>query len=116
MVLLRRWGQLRANDSGWPVFYGRYASYPRFKKDWVVYRETYHSIVNDDLAAKTLREKCVKVDAHNMIGHLEDLREIWNMLDTCYERPKKYMEEALKLILEFRRYRLSTMYENSTQF
>ncbi len=105
-ALLRGWGQLRANDSGWPVFDGRYASYPRFKKEWVAYRETYHSIVNDDLAAKTLREKCVKGKAHKMISHLEELREIWDTLDTCYQRPEKYMEEALKPILEFRKYRV----------
>jgi hypothetical protein len=89
-ALLRGWGQLRANDSGWPVFDSRYASYPRFKKERVAYAETYHSIVNDDLAAKTLREKCVKGDAHKMIGHLEELREIWDTLDTCYERPEKF--------------------------
>jgi hypothetical protein len=64
-TLLRGWGQLRANDSRWPTFDGRYASYPRFKKEWAAYRETYHSIMNDDLAAKTLREKCIKGDAHN---------------------------------------------------
>ncbi len=72
----------------------------------MAYRETYHSIVNDDLPSKTLREKCVKGDAHKMIGHLEELREIWDTLYTCYESPEKYMEEALKPILEFRKYRL----------
>jgi hypothetical protein len=72
----------------------------------VAYRETNHSIVNDDLAAKTLGEKCVKGDAHKMISHLEELREIWDTLDTCYERPEKYMEEALKPILEFRKFRV----------
>jgi hypothetical protein len=55
-TLLRGWGQLKANDSGWPTFDGRYASYPRFKREWTAYRETYHSVVNDDLAAKTLRK------------------------------------------------------------
>jgi hypothetical protein len=50
-ILLRGWGQLRANDNGWPTFDGRYASYPRFKREWAAYRETYHSMVNDDLAA-----------------------------------------------------------------
>jgi hypothetical protein len=67
---------LRANDNGWPVVDGRCATYPRFKKEWMAYRETYHPIVNDDLTAKTLREKCVKGDAHKMIGHLEELGEI----------------------------------------
>ncbi len=63
-TLLRGCGQLRANDSGWPVFDGKYANYPRFKKERTAYKETYPSIVKDDLAAKTLREKCVKGDAH----------------------------------------------------
>ncbi len=106
VTLLRGWGQLRANDSSWPMFDGKNASYPRFKREWKAYRETYHSIVNNDLAAKTLREKCVKGKAHKMVGHLEDLREIWDTLDTCYERPDKYMEEDLKSILEFRRYKM----------
>jgi hypothetical protein len=29
----RGWGQLKANNSGWPTFDGRYASYPRFKRE-----------------------------------------------------------------------------------
>jgi hypothetical protein len=69
----------------------RYASYPRFKREWAAYRETYHSIVSDDLASKTLREKCVKGDALKMVSHLDDLGEMWDTLDTCYERPEKYM-------------------------
>ncbi len=35
-----------------------------------------------------------------------ELGEIWDTLDTCYERLEKYMEEALKPILEFRKYRV----------
>jgi hypothetical protein len=62
-------------------------------------------VVNDDLAAKTLREKCVKGDALRMVGHLDDLQEIWDTLDTCFERLEKYMEEALRPIVEFRKYK-----------
>jgi hypothetical protein len=29
---------------------------------------------------------------------------MWETLDTCYERPGKYAEEALKPIVDFRRY------------
>jgi hypothetical protein len=54
--IMRGFGHMQANDSGWPTFDGRYASYPRFKKEWKAYRETYHSIVNNDLAAKALRD------------------------------------------------------------
>jgi hypothetical protein len=68
----------------------------------------YHSVVNDDLAAKTLREKCVKRDALRMVSHLNDLGEMWDTLDTCYERLEKYMEEALRPVLEFRSTRSST--------
>jgi hypothetical protein len=62
-------------------------------------------VVNDDLAAKTLREKCVKGDALRMVSHHDDLQEIWDTLDTCFERPEKYMEEALRPIVEFRKYK-----------
>jgi hypothetical protein len=62
--------------------------------------------VNDDLAAKTLREKCIKGEAHKKVSHLDDLGEMWDTLDTCYERPETYMEEALRPILEFRKYRV----------
>jgi hypothetical protein len=53
-------------------------------------------VVNDDLAGKTLREKCVKGDTLRMVSHLDDLQEIWDTLDTCFERPEKYMEEVLR--------------------
>ncbi len=104
---MRGFGHMQANDSGWPAFDGRYASYPRFKKEWRAYRETYHSAVNNDLAARALRDKCLKGDALQMVSHLDDLREMWETLDTCYERPEKYMEEALQPIVEFRRYKLT---------
>jgi hypothetical protein len=104
---MRGFGHMQANDSGWPAFDGRYASYPRFKKEWKAYRETYHSAVNNDLAARALRDKCLKGDALQMVSHLDDLREMWETLDTCYERPEKYMEEALRPIVDFRRYKIA---------
>jgi hypothetical protein len=107
MDFMRSFGQMQANDSGWPTFDGRYVSYPRFKKEWEAYRQTYHSAVSNDLAARTLRDKCLQGDALQMVSHLDDLREMWETLDTCYERPDKYMEEALRLIVDFRRYKVS---------
>ncbi len=104
---MRGFGHMQANDSGWPVFDGRYASYPWFKKEWKAYRETYHYAVNGDLAARALRDKCLKGDALQMVSHLDDLQEIWETLDTCYERPDKYMEEALRPIVDFRRYKIA---------
>ncbi len=105
--IMRGFGHMQANDSGWPTFDGQYASYPRFKKEWKAYRETYHSAVNNDLAAKALRDKCIQGDAHRMVSNLDDLQEIWETLDTCYEWPKKYMEEVLRPIVEFRRYKVT---------
>jgi hypothetical protein len=104
---MRGFGHMQANDSGWPVFDGRYASYPRFKKEWKAYRETYHSAVNNDLAARALRDKCLRGDALQMVSHLDYLQEIWETLTTCYERPEKYMEEALRPIVDFRRYKIA---------
>ncbi len=63
--------------------------------------------MNNDLAAKALRDKCIQGDALRMVSHLDDLREIWETLDTCFERPEKYMEEVLRPIVEFRRYKVA---------
>jgi hypothetical protein len=104
---MRGLGHMQANDSRWPVFNGQYASYPRFKKEWRAYRETYHSAVNNDLAARALRDRCLKGDALRMVSHLDDLQEMWETLDTCYKRPEKYMEEALRPIVDFRRYKIA---------
>jgi hypothetical protein len=62
--------------------------------------------VNNDLAAKALRDKCIQGDALRMVSHHNDLREIWETLDTCFERPEKFMEEVLRPIMEFRRYKV----------
>ncbi len=34
LEFMRGLGHMQANDSGWPVFDGQYASYPRFRKEW----------------------------------------------------------------------------------
>ncbi len=104
---MRSFGQIQANNSGWPTFDGRNVSYPRFKKEWKAYRQTYHSTVSNDLAARTLKDKCLQGDALQMVSHLDDLQEMWETLDTCYERPDKYMEEALRPIVDFRRYKIA---------
>ncbi len=52
-----------------------------------------------------MRDKCIKGDALQMVSHLDDLQEIWETLDTCLERPEKYMEEVLRPIVEFKKYR-----------
>ncbi len=63
--------------------------------------------MSNDLAARALRDKCLKGDALQMVSHLDDLQEMWETLDTCYERPEKYMEEALWPIVDFRRYKIA---------
>jgi hypothetical protein len=42
-----------------------------------------------------------------MVSYLDDLQEIWDTLDTCFERPEKYMEEVLRPIVEFRKYKVA---------
>jgi hypothetical protein len=67
---------MRANDSGWLTFNGRFVNCLRFRKEWEAYRQAYHAMVSNDLAAKTLGEKCVSGEAVKMIGYLGDLDEM----------------------------------------
>jgi hypothetical protein len=40
-------------------------------------------------------EKYVNDEVREMIGNIKDLNEMWNTMDTPYERPEKYRSEAL---------------------
>jgi hypothetical protein len=61
-------------------------------------------MADDNLVAKSLRQKCDK-DVKRMIGNIENLDEICDTLDMCYERPEKY-RTALKPKIEYRQYKM----------
>jgi hypothetical protein len=86
--ILRRWGQIRANDVHWPTSNGKFMNYSRFKTEWLAYWQAYHNFVRDYLMAKSLREKCVWEEVRKRISNVEDLTEILDTLDKCYERPE----------------------------
>jgi hypothetical protein len=41
-------------------------------------------MVEDGLVAKALREMFLNEEAKKMIGNIEDLYEIWSMMEPCY--------------------------------
>ncbi len=47
----------QANDSAWPTFSGKSVEYPRFRKEWWAYRQTYHGHVRDELVCRSLKER-----------------------------------------------------------
>jgi hypothetical protein len=55
--LVRCLAGAQANDSGWPLFNGRYVEYPRFRKEWWAYRQTYHEHVRDELVCRIKRRR-----------------------------------------------------------
>ncbi len=77
--------QMRANDVGWPAFNRRFVNCPQFQKDWCAYRQTYHSMAENDLMAKTLREKCINEEVRKTFGKIKDLNKVWDTLDTWSE-------------------------------
>ncbi len=83
----------QANDSGWPTFSGRYVEYPRFRKEWWAYRKTYHGHVRDELLCRSLKERSLASSVRVLVNDIDDLREAWNTLDTCFDRPEKYISE-----------------------
>jgi hypothetical protein len=95
----------QANDDGWPTFGGKYVEFPRFRKEWWAYRQTYHGHVRDELVCRILKEKSLGGDARMMVRDIDDLREVWETLNKCYDRPGKYISEALEPILKFRAYK-----------
>jgi hypothetical protein len=95
----------QANDNGWPAFSGRYMEYPRFRKEWWAYRQTYHGHERDELVCRSLKEKSLASGVRMLVNDIGDLREAWNTLDTCFDRPEKYIAEALDPVVKFRSYK-----------
>jgi hypothetical protein len=97
------WGA--GNDSVWPVFNRKYVEYPQFRKEWWAYRRTYHGHVRDELVCRNLKEKSLASSAQILVNNIEDLREAWDTLDMCFDRPEKYTLEAIEHIIKFRGYK-----------
>jgi hypothetical protein len=104
-VLLQGMMNAQANDSGWPTFSGKYVEYPRFRKEWWAYRQTYHWHVRDELVCRSLKERSLASHVRLLVNDIDDLREAWNTLDTCFDRPEKYISEALEPIVKYRSYK-----------
>jgi hypothetical protein len=104
-ALMRGMMNAQANDSGWPTFSGKYVEYPRFRKEWWAYRQTYHGHVRDELACRSLKERSLASHVRLLVNDIDDLREVWGTLDTCYDRPDKYISEALDPVVRFRSYK-----------
>jgi hypothetical protein len=95
----------QANDSGCPTFSGKYVEYPRFRKEWWAYRQTYHGHVQDELVCRSLKERSLASNVHLLVNDIDDLREAWDTLDTCFDRPEKYISEVLDPVVKFRSYK-----------
>ncbi len=104
-TLMRGMMNAQANDSGWPTFSGKYVEYPRFRKEWWAYRQTYHGHVRDELLCRSLKERSLASHVRLLVNDIDDLREVWNTLDTCFNRPEKYISEALDPVVKFRSYK-----------
>jgi hypothetical protein len=79
--------------------------YPRFQKEWWAYRQTYHGHVRDELVCRSLKERSLASSVRILVNDIEDLREEWGTLDNCFDRPEKYIAEALEPITKFRGYK-----------
>jgi hypothetical protein len=104
-ALMRGMMNAQANDSGWPTFSGKYVEYPRFRKEWWAYRQTYHGHVRDELVCRSLKERSLASHVCLLVNDIDDLGEVWGTLDTCYDRPDKYISEALDPLVRFRGYK-----------
>jgi hypothetical protein len=61
--------------------------------------------VRVELVSRALEEKSLSVSVKGMVNDREDLQEIWDTLNTCFDRPEKYILEALDPVVKFKKYR-----------
>jgi hypothetical protein len=61
--------------------------------------------VRDELVCRSLKEKSLASNVCLLVNDIDDLREAWDTLNTCYDRPDKYISEALDKVIKFRAYK-----------
>ncbi len=52
------------------MFAGKYVQYPWFRKEWWVYRRTYHGHVRDELVSRALKERSLSGSVKGMINDI----------------------------------------------
>jgi hypothetical protein len=62
--------------------------------------------VRDEVVCRSLKERSLASSVRILVNDIEDLREAWTTLDTCFDRPEKYIAEALEPIVKFRGYKM----------
>ncbi len=55
---------------------------------------------------RSLKERSLASSFKILVNDIEDLREAWDTLDTCFDRPEKYIAEALEPVVRFRSYKM----------
>jgi hypothetical protein len=61
--------------------------------------------VRDELACRSLKERSLASNVWLLVNDIDDLRQAWNTLGTCFDRPEKYISEALDPVVKFRSYK-----------
>ncbi len=103
--LIRCLAGAQANGSGWPVFNAKYVEYPPFRKQWWAYRQTYDGHVRDELMCRSLKARSLASGVRILVNDIQDLRKARDTLDMCFDRPEKYILEALETIIKFKGYK-----------
>ncbi len=60
--------------------------------------------MRDKLVCRSLKERSLASHIRLLVNDIDDLREAWDTLDTCFDRPEKYISEALDPVVKFRSY------------
>ncbi len=61
--------------------------------------------MRDELVCRSLKEKSLASHFRLLVNDIDDLREAWDTLNTCFDRPDKYISEALDPVIKFRSYK-----------
>jgi hypothetical protein len=63
-------------------------------------------VMRDELVCRSLKERSLASSFRILVNDIEDLREEWSTLDTCFDQLEKYIAEALEPIIKFRGYKM----------
>jgi len=104
--LMTMQGQTGKN-SGYPYFDGTLKDYPKFRRRWHTFQDTYHKATPQRELVNLFRENCLEKKVADRLRCEETMAGCWRVLDPFYSRPTQYAQDLMSEITATRKIQYS---------
>ena len=94
-------------NSRYPYFDGTLKDYPKFRRRWHTFQDTYHKATPQRKLVNLFRENCLEKKVADRLRCEETMAGCWRVLDPFYSRPTQYAQDLMSEITATRKIQYS---------